>query len=75
MAQSAKSLYLSLTHQSAFPVFLLAALTHLMILVWLFLARDVMGLSAVCDCGISFSYSLTFFQNLVSLAEQAEMNL
>ena len=25
---------------------------------WLFLA-DAMGLSAVCDCGISWSYSLT----------------
>ena len=25
----------------------------LVIVVWLFLARDAMGLSAVCDCGIS----------------------
>ena len=28
------------------------------------LPRDAMGLSAVCDCGISFSYSLIFFINI-----------
>ena len=31
---------------------------------WVALPRGAMGLSAVCDCGISWSYSLTFFNIL-----------
>ena len=30
---------------------------------WVALPRDAMGLSAVCVCGISWSYSLTIFGN------------
>ena len=29
---------------------------------WVALSRGAMGLSAVCDCGISWSYSLTIFK-------------
>ena len=36
----------------------------LVIVVWLFLA--VQGLSTVCDCGISWSYSLTIYSGSVA---------
>ena len=32
------------------------------------LTRGAMGLSAVCDCGISWSYSLTIFHKVVQIA-------
>ena len=38
--------------------------------------RGVMGLSAVCDCGISFSYSLAVFNSsLLSICSSANLSL
>ena len=31
------------------------------------LPRGAMGLSAVCDCGISWSYSLTIYEDFVDI--------
>ena len=33
---------------------------------WVALPRGAMGLSAVCDCGISWSYSLTIFEEVMN---------
>ena len=36
------------------------------------LPRGVMGLSAVCDCGISLSYSLTIFHTSLIESQNAD---
>ena len=37
---------------------------------WVALPRGAMGLSAVCDCGISWSYSLTIFKVKIEIPLQ-----